>query len=158
MDVETSAQIYNEYADTVFRIAYLYMKNRPESEDIVQDTFVQLLKKQPVFTAPEKVQAWLIVTASNLCKSRLRRLCRRDEPLDIHENLAAPEQPVDNGVIRAVTELPDRYKTTVYLHYYMGYTSVEIARILGRKPETVRTWLARARKELKRKLGGEHNV
>lgn len=157
MDMETSAQIYREYADAVFRIAYLYMKNRPESEDIVQDTFVQLLKTQPVFSKPEQVKAWLIVTASNLCKSRLRRFYRRDEPLDMHENTAAPEPPVTD-VTRAVMELPARYKTAVYLHYYMGYTSKEIAHILGRKPETIRTWLARARAELKQKLGGEYNV
>lgn len=157
MDVETSARIYNEYADVVFRIAYLYMKNRPESEDVVQDTFVQLLKTQPVFATPEKAKAWLIVTASNICKSKLRRLYRKDEPLDIHENLAAPEQPI-NDVTRAVMELPARYKTAVYLYYYIGYTSVEIAQILGRKPETIRTWLSRARAELKRTLGGEYNV
>ena len=157
MDTETAAQIYDEYADVVFRIAYLYMKNRPESEDIVQDTFVQLLRSQPVFSSPKKLKAWLIVTASNLCKSRLRRLYRRDEPLDAHENLAAPEPPA-NDVTRAVMALPDRYKTAVYLHYYIGYTSVEIAQILGRKPETIRTWLARARKELKRTLGGEYDV
>lgn len=158
MDMETSARIYNEYADVVFRIAYLYMKNRPESEDVVQDTFVQLLKSQPVFATPEKVKAWLIVTASNICKSRLRRLYRKDEPLDIHENLAAPEHPINNDVALAVMELPVRYKTAVYLYYYIGYTSVEIAQILGRKPETIRTWLSRARAELKQKLGGEYNV
>ena len=158
MDIETSACIYNEYADTVFRIAYLYMKNRPESEDIVQDTFVQLLRTQPVFSSPEKVKAWLIVTASNLCKSKLRRLYRRDEPLDMHEDLTVPEHPVNNDVTRAVMELPDRYKTPVYLYYYIGYTSAEIAQILGRKPETIRTWLSRARAELKRKLGGDYDV
>ncbi len=157
MDMETSARIYNEYADVVFRIAFLYMKSRSESEDVVQDTFVQLLKTQPVFATPEKAKAWLIVTASNICKSRLRRFYRKDEPLDIHENLAAPEQSL-NDVTRAVMALPARYKTAVYLHYYMGYTSVEIARLLGRKPETIRTWLARARKDLKQKLGGEYNV
>jgi len=157
MDAKTAGQIYCEYADIVFRIAFLYMKNRPESEDIVQDTFVQLLKSQPVFANPDQTKAWLVITASNLCKSRLRRFYRKDEPLDIHKNLTVPEQSL-NEVTHAVMALPVRYKTAVYLHYYMGYTAVEIARLLRRKPETIRTWLSRARTELKQTLGGEYNA
>ncbi len=141
----------------VFRIAFLYMKNRQESEDIVQDTFVQLLRSQPVFSRAEQEKAWLIVTASNLCKGRLRRRYRKDEPLEFHPNLTAPEPPM-NDVAIAIMKLPERYKTAVYLHYYEGYTSVEIARLTGQKPATIRTWLSRARAELKQKLGGEYDV
>lgn len=157
MDRETAEKLYNDYADTVFRIAFLYMKNRTDSEDVVQDTFVQLMRSAPVFQRAGQEKAWLIVTASNLCKSRLRRHWRRDEPLELHPNLTAPEPPV-NDVVRAVASLPEKYKTAVFLRYYEGYTSTEIAQITGQKPATIRTWLSRARAELKQKLGDDYDV
>lgn len=157
MDRETAEKLYNDYADTVFRIAFLYMKNRTDSEDVVQDTFVQLMRSEPVFRRVGQEKAWLIVTASNLCKSRLRRRWRRDEPLELHPNLTAAEPPL-NDVVQAVVSLPEKYKTAVFLRYYEGYTSTEIAQITGQKPATIRTWLSRAREELKQKLGDDYDV
>jgi RNA polymerase sigma-70 factor (ECF subfamily) len=62
--------------------------------------------------------------------------------------------PIDE-TLDAVLRLPDKYKDVVYLHYYEGYKTDEIAQITGEKPSTVRNRLRDARALLKKALGGE---
>lgn len=56
----------------IYRICFAYMKNVPEAEDMVSDTFVQLIKKAPYFENAEHEKAWLIRVATNLCKNALK--------------------------------------------------------------------------------------
>lgn len=58
-------------------------------------------------------------------------------------------------VLEVVLRLPEKYRNVIYLFYYEGYSAVEIAEILGRKENTVYTWLSRAKDILREKLGGE---
>jgi len=55
-------------------------------------------------------------------------------------------------------DLPDKYKTVVYLYYYEGYNSVEISKILHKPQSTIRNYLHEARNILREKLGGEFNA
>lgn len=57
--------------------------------------------------------------------------------------------------MEAVLKLPEKYRDVIYLFYYEGYTAVQIAKILGKKENTVYTWLSRAKDILREKLGGE---
>lgn len=62
----------------------------------------------------------------------------------------------DHGeVLEAVLSLPAKYKNVVYLHYYEGYSAVEISRILQKNVNTVYALLSRARRMLQERLGGE---
>lgn len=147
------AELYHRHVDTVWRVCYSFMKNRADTEDMVQEAFLRAYYADKPFRSEEHEKAWLIVTASNLCKDALKRAWRRDEPLEDHLELAAPGR--DAQVLEAVLALPERYKTAVYLYYYEGYSLKEIASILGCPQATVRTRLTRARKQLKQMLGGD---
>lgn len=147
------ADLYHRHVDTVWRVCYSFMKNRVDTEDMVQEAFLRAYYVDKPFQSEEHEKAWLIVTASNLCKDALKRAWRRDEPLEDHLELVAPGR--DAQVLEAVLALPERYKTAVYLYYYEGYSLKEIASILDCPQATVRTRLARARKQLKQMLGGE---
>lgn len=147
------ADLYHRHVDTVWRVCYSFMKNRADTEDMVQEAFLRAYYADKPFRSEEHEKAWLIVTASNLCRDALKRAWRRDEPLEDHLELAAPGR--DAQVLEAVLALPERYKTAVYLYYYEGYSLKEIASILGCPQATVRTRLARARKQLKQMLGGD---
>ena len=57
-------------------------------------------------------------------------------------------------MLAAVNELPDNYRTVIYLHYYEGYQASEIGKILGVPPATIQPRLARGRARLKELLGG----
>lgn len=147
--------IYQNLAPSVYRIGFAYMKNKQDAEDVVQEAFLRLLKHGGDFPGLESVKAWLLVTASNLCRDKLRRHSRRELDIDQFPQLAAPDREEDRRVLEAVLALPDRLKDAVYLFYYEGYEAAEIAEMLGEAPGTVRSRLFRARKLLKKRLGGD---
>lgn len=151
--------IYNRQVDTVFRVCFLFMKNVPDAEDCVQDTFLKLIKKQKIFENHEHEKAWLIVTASNICKNKLRNWWNRGVNLESIQNLTELSQvdssqgDIENDyVLNEVLSLPEKYKLPVYLYYFSGYKTDEVAKILKKNPNTVRTLLRRARKILEEKL------
>lgn len=146
-------EIYERYSKTVYRVCYTYMKQPMDTEDAVQETFFRLIRKNPQFENAEHEKAWLIRTASNICKDMLRHWWRRHENLDDHTDLPDTDSTPQNEVMRAVLDLPDKYKTVVYLYYYEGYRSAEIAGILKKPDSTVRNYLHEARKLLKERLG-----
>ena len=146
--------IYREHLNTVYRVAFTYMKNPFDAEDAAQETFARLIRSGQRFRTPEKEKAWLIVTVSNICKDMLRRHYRSDRSLEDYEHLAAPAHEIDQ-TMEAILALPEKYKTVVYLFYYEGYTAREIAKLLGEKPNTVSTRISRARRLLKTMLGGD---
>ena len=147
------AEIYASHSRTVYRVCFAFMKNPADTEDAVQDTFVQLIRKGPAFESEEHEKAWLIRTASNICKNVLRHWWRKREDITEMHDLPGSETAETDDVFRAVMELPDRYKTVVYLYYYEGYSSVEIAEILKKPQSTVRNHLREARAVLKERLG-----
>ena len=146
--------LYLRHADTVYRLCYSFMKNRADTEDMVQETFLRLIRSGPRFESEAHEKAWLLVTASNLCKNALRHWSRRSEALDDYPELESPG-PVVDGVLDAILRLPAVYKTAVYLYYYEGYSTSEIAAMLRCPKATVQSRLHRARKQLKQSLGGD---
>ena len=147
------ADIYERHKQTVYRVCYAYLKNAMDTEDAVQETFFRLIRKNPRFASQEHEKAWLIRTAVNICKDELKRKRRGDESIDDHPDLQSPETAESSGVLEAVLGLPERYRTVIYLYYYEGYDSAEIAGILKKPKSTVRNDLSDARKILKERLG-----
>ena len=151
--------IYAAQADRVYRVAYLYMKNRYDSEDVVQDVFVKLigeLRKGKVFKSGDHEKAWLIRVAVNLCLTDLRAESKHGElPLD--ENVAAAYGEEAYEVLDAVQTLPTPDRYAVYLYYYEGYGVREIGKLLKEPEGTISSRLSRARKKLRAILeGGNH--
>lgn len=145
-------QVYLRHVDTVFRVCYIYMKhNKMDLEDAVQNTFVKLIKSNKQFECPEHEKAWLIVTAANTCKNHLKSKWKRDVVLS-KEIESTHAEFSDSAVIQSVMELPAKYKTIIYLYYYEGYKTNEIAKILKKNASTVRSMLLRARGVLRNVL------
>jgi len=149
------AEIYRRHKDTVYRVCFAFMKTPAETEDAVQDAFLQLIKAGPAFESEEHEKAWLIRTAANICKNILRHWWRKRESLEDYENLQGNGSIETDDVFGAVVGLPDKYKTVVYLYYYEGYDSVQISNILEKPQSTIRNHLHEARGVLREKLGGD---
>ena len=143
-------RLYQELLPAVYRVAYTYMKNSFDSEDAAQEAFYRLARYRGSFHDERAVKGWLIVTVSNVCKDMLRRRHREDEGLEEHPELLAPGMTDDT--LLALMELPGKFKAALYLYYYEGYGVREIARLSGKSEGTVKSWLARARALLKRRL------
>ena len=124
-----------------------------DAEDVVQDVFEKLLHYEGCFESEEHLKAWLLRVAINRCRDLTRAAHQKDTELD--ENLPAPEQMEDGSVLDAVKALPENYRNAIYLHYYEGYTTAEIGRMLKVPTNTVLSWLRRARAQLQTMLKEE---
>ena len=142
----------NTYSDTVFRVAFQYVKNRADAEDVLQEVFLTLYKKTPQFSIDDDgLKAWLIRVTINKSKDFLRANKRRRAFV---RNYQPPTQtnPYDE-VFEALDKLSELDRNAIYLHYYEGYTAKEIAQILGGNERAITKRIERARKKLKVFLG-----
>mgnify|MGYP002803105515 FL=1 len=139
------------------RLPLVRLKSREDTEDIFQTVFLKYLQHTKPFESAEHEKAWFIQVTLNACRDLLRFWARRPTvPLEELTAQAVPESE-DRGVLEAVLSLPQKYRDTVYLHYYEGYSAPEIGALLGRNTNTVYTLLNRARAMLREKLGGDED-
>ena len=151
-DQEFQAAV-ERHGDTLFRLAYSYLKSRADAEDVMQEALLKLYVEKKPFASPEHERRWLLKVAANECRKILRSPWRRrTEPLDEVAELAVFDHPAQSELFRQVMALPPKYRAAVYLHYYEGYPLRDIAALLGANPSTVQTWLMRARGQLQTKL------
>ncbi len=153
MREEEFAKALELWGDTVFRVAYSYLKNRADAEDVMQETFLKLYREQPAFESGEHQRRWLIRVAVNEAKSLLRSAWfRRTVPLE--ERLDAPvfDRPEQSELFDQVMALPKQYRLVIYLYYYEGYQAKEIGQLLRTNLSTVQTRLMRARGLLQKSL------
>ena len=150
-------EIYNRQMKTVYRVCFAYMKNPFDTEDAVQDTFYKMIKSGVDFESEEHEKAWLIRTATNVCKNSVKHWFRKRAYLADYENLLSTENIKIDYTFEVIMGLPDKYKMVVYLYYYEGYTSPEISNILHKPQSTIRNYLYEARGILKERLGGDFN-
>lgn len=145
--------LVKKYIDTVFRVALGYTKNVTDAEDIVQDVFLKLLKEKKSFDSEDHIRHWLIRVTVNEGKKWHRSPWRRH--VSYEEAIAAlPETAAEKSkdILRAVIELPVKYRMPIYLYYYEEYSTQEIADILKIPKGTVCTYLSRGREMLKLQL------
>lgn len=145
-----------QYADMVFRLCMVSLKNTSDAEDVFQTVFLKYAVSNQKFESADHEKAWLIRVTRNACNDLLKSFFRKHtvslEELSEYLPQATTEQL---NVLEAVRSLPQGYREVVYLHYYEGYTAPEIAGILHKNPNTVYTHLSRARQMLKELLGGD---
>lgn len=146
--------LYQRHVKTVYRVCYLYMKNPQDTEDIVQSTFLKLFQYPGEFSDSEHEKAWLIVTATNLCKDQLKSWWRKrrvplEESIKCEDGGHLPDETLEK-----VLALPPQYREALYLYYYEGYSTPELASILHKKEATIRSYLHRGRTLLKMEIGG----
>jgi RNA polymerase sigma-70 factor (ECF subfamily) len=142
----------HKYIKTVAKVAFSYLKNTAEAEDITQEVFLALVQKQPEFDNEEHLKAWLIRVVVNKCKNHLKSswFSKREA---IQEELSyMPKE--QSEVLLAVLALEVKYRIPIHLYYYEGYSIKEIAEILGERPATIGTQLSRGRDILKNMIGG----
>ena len=143
-----------KYSDMVYRICYMYLKNKEEAEDAFQDIFLKYIQANLHFISEEHEKAWLCKVSFNRCKDILRNFRFKVSSLD---SIPEPtyEHTDDGAVLQAVLQLPAKYKDAIYLHYYEGYSAVQIAKILKCRENTVYSQLSRGRQLLKERLGDD---
>lgn len=145
--------VIRTYENTLYRAALSILGDPQEAEDVVQDTFLRLWEKAPIFESPAHERAWLLKVAVNGCKSRLRAPWRRRTAPLLDSYPAA--DPEEQALMEVIQSLPPKDRTVLHLYYYEGYQTAEIAAMTGWREGTVRSRLARARDRLRDLLKGE---
>ncbi len=145
---QQAERMLTEYGNSVLRLAYSYLHNMADAEEVLQDTLVQLLKTTPILTTKEHEKAWLLHVAANISKNRLKYNTIRQTD-ELMEELIAENQDDLSFVWEAVKALPDKYREVIHLFYHEGYQTNQIARILHMNESTVRSNLSRGREKLR---------
>lgn len=174
---------YLRHVDAVYRICFAFMKNPQDAEDCTEDVFVRAMTAEVIFENERHERSWLTTTAMNLCKDKRKSWWKQkvismppsdetekeeDSVPDMEHVLAAaaasdakasfdtPEKAMERKLLRQeILSLPEKYKQVVWLYYYDGYQTDEIAKMLKRPASTIRNQLRDARGKLKQLLGGE---
>ena len=143
---------FNTYSDMVWRLALSKTANSAYADDILQEVFLKFLRKKPKFTSHEHCKAWLIRVTIN-CSINLLKSAFIKRRADFDETIAAQIEE-KSEVYLEVLKLPEKQRIAIHLHYYEGYSIDEIATFTKSNPSTVKSWLHRARKQLKQQLKG----
>ena len=140
-------EIVQTYSDTLIRIAVQQTKSMSEAEDIVQDVYMTLMKQKKPFENVDHLKAWLIKVTFNKCKDYFKSSrVKKTVPITEEMSFIAKEEQM---ILLEIFELHQEERVIVYLHYYEGYTTAEIANLLEMKVNTVGSKLRRARMKLK---------
>ena len=155
----TNADLENtilKYSDLLYRICFLILKNEQDVGDVIQETFIQYMKKHPDFESEEKKKAWLIKVSQNKCKDFLRFHKRHSYvPLDEVEDIlmgTSDVEPSHKVQLEEIWELEYKLKSVVILYYIEGYSVKETAKMLAISESACKKRLERARNKLKEML------
>lgn len=160
-----------QHKESVFRVIFKITKNREDTEDEVQETFLCVFRGLRGFRGNSKFTSWLYRIAVNRALMCLRKRRPRDisiEPtvreetsdlkVDIPEWRPNPEQNYEHSeALEMVTALPDRLRSALILQQFHGYTVEDIATKLGISTSAAKSRVLRARLHLRRQLGGKRS-
>lgn len=102
---EAFAQNAEKYMDTVFRVAYGWLKNPDDANDVTQDVLIELYKTDKAFESDAHLKNWLIRVTVNRCKMLFRSPWRRHEDIDDYAETLSFGQPQDGELFKAVMAL-----------------------------------------------------
>ena len=145
-------EIIEKYGDMVYRLALSRTRKKEMAEDVFQEVFLKIAKREPEFENEEHEKAYIIKTAINSSKTYLDSAYSK-RVVELKEDLKF-EIPERGEVYFAVLELPVKYRTAIHLFYAEGYKINEISKIMKTTENTVKSWLLRAREMLKTKIEG----
>ena len=172
-DVAAFEQLFNSYQKRVYNLIYRMVGNDQDAADLTQEVFVRIYNARHRLQSEEAFGAYIRTIATNLCRDHFRKVKRRvkadslDEPIsvdgdeiqrEIEDWSANPERTLEKKDLQAAVQgaldtLSDEHRAVIVLHHIEGMDLKDISRELGIPEGTVKSRLARARDELKRKLG-----
>jgi RNA polymerase sigma-70 factor, ECF subfamily len=135
----------------VWRFA-VSLSSLDDAEDLVQDSLARAWTKRASFDPSRgSARSWLLAIVADRAR---RRWMRRPKPVlpEVGPGVAAEPDARRVDLRRAIAALPDRQRTTVYLHYYLDLPVSEVAQVLGCAEGTVKSTLYDARRALARRL------
>ncbi len=144
--------VFENYGKMLYKIAFLYLGNVADAEDILQEVFIKYLKSDKPFKNDEHKKAWLIRVTQNKCKDYLKSPFRNSGSYDESTAFMHSNSDLNIDVIKKTVSLPQKYKSVIILHYYYNYSVKEISATLKISESAVKMRLKRGREILKMEL------
>ena len=168
-DTVAFAELVRRYQKNIYFLAYRLLGNHLDADDVVQETFVRVYRRQKEIANVNSFTSFLTRIATNYAIDLLRKRKGRgsvsddlselpgEMQVDLARRVRTPEELLKDKVVmeeiqRALDRLPPRQRITIMLHDVDGYTKSEVAAILECPEATVRSNLHIARNKLKRIL------
>lgn len=153
-------QLYRQYCDGMYIVAYRYLNDQAAAEDALQEAFLKAFSKIDQFKGDVTFGAWLKKIVVNRCldvlKARKLQLQSIEEKVlhiaDDESSWQVEEQVSSDEIYQAIVSLPEKYRVVVQLYLLEGYDHQEISEILGVSESASRTNLHRGKSILKEKL------
>lgn len=158
-------RLYRELEAPVFSTARRLMKNRDDAEDVLQETFLEVVRSIARFRGEGSFEGWVRRIASSKALMRLRKAGRLretalepvapDEGPGAAESVRHEHEPLHHrlDLAAALDHLADISRAVVWLHDVEGYTHEEIGNLMGRTASFSKSQLARAHARLRDLLG-----
>jgi RNA polymerase sigma-70 factor, ECF subfamily len=172
-DRQAFEELVDMYQDKIYHLAYRMLNFSSEAEDVVQDTFLRVYMNMDRYDENQKFSTWIYRIATNLCIDRLRKR-KPNYSLDaempdgegadwyslLPSNQDTPEEEIvlsetQDQIRKAISTLPEKYKSVVILRYLHDMSLQEIGDVLGMPVTTVKTRVHRGREYLRKKLEPE---
>ncbi|EOT26893.1 sigma-70 family RNA polymerase sigma factor [Eubacterium sp. 14-2] len=156
--MEEFMRCYEKVYPQMYRTAWLYLQNQQEAEDAVQDAVLAAYEKFYQLRDREKFGPWIMQILINRCRKRRKVWFRREENIEEispsqEKSLSRePDFAMASAVRQVFGELKEEERFVVALSVFGGYTSREIADILGKNHSTVRSGYRRALQKMRKKL------
>jgi len=143
-------EVIQREKDLVYRLAFSQCHQKDQADDIFQNVMYRYLKRKPTFESSEHEKAWFIRVTLNCSKTSLKSFWNNkvegiDEQAYIFEKKEIDLTPYLN-------KFSKKYNAVLYLFYYEGYSTKEIAKLLHIKENNVRVLLNRARNQLRKEI------
>ena len=151
-------RLVEQYQVAVLRTCYLYLHDRSQAEDAVQETFLKVYRNLSSFRGECSEKNWIMKIAMRVCydmnRSGWARFFNRRVTPEMLPEASVPFEERDDALASAMMRLPVRLREVILLYYYQGLTVNEIAEVLGITQPSVSNRLKRGRDKLKTALEG----
>lgn len=154
-DAHAFSELAKRHESKVYALCLRFMRDPVLAEDMAQEAFVKAFRLLKGFRKQCRFSTWLYRVTCSVCLSELDRRKRRpeitmDTPPEGEASSLAPEQIEAHAIIRqCVSRLPKKYATAVTLYYFEETSYEDIAKAMGIPTGTLKTWLHRARIQLR---------
>jgi len=164
-DIDGWERLVATHQQSVFRLAYLFLGDADDAEDISQETFIHAYRALNRFDSARPFRPWLMQIAANLCRNWHRSIRRYLAALqNVMNNESHPgstidqaEQNVDlENLWTAVKQLPLADQQVIYLRYFLECSEAETAQVLGIPLGTVKSRSHRALERMRTVLHKEY--
>jgi len=163
-DTEAFSELVNRHQQMVYNVAYRFMRNAAQAEDAAQEAFLKAFRLLAGFRGDCHFSTWMYRVTASVCLNELERRKRRAEValMPAHQGQEKPSGldtlDLPEMIGHCVGKLPAQYKKVITLYYLKEVSFEDVAKLMEIPRGTLKTWMYRARAQLRKILEKEYRV